>query len=246
MIKPTAIQQGDELIQLGQVFGTPLVVKGWTWLPLTQMIVWLVMSWLAGKRSLQRTLGQRLESGGVSMGIILGSEWAHNLAHAAAAQSTGKNMDALRVAWGMPLVIYYQVDDPQVTPDEHIRRALGGPVINALLLALGLFLRAGTAPGSGGREAANTAVLANAFLVGAGMLPMPFLDGGVILKWGLVKRGRLPAQADATVRSANGATGVALGAAGMLALKKRRWFLGGLLGLLAGLSIAVATSLIRE
>ena len=62
------------------------------------------------------------------MTAILGSEWCHSLAHAAAARSIGKPMDALRIDWGMPLVVYYDVDNEKVAPREHIIRALGGPV----------------------------------------------------------------------------------------------------------------------
>jgi Zn-dependent protease len=178
--------------------------------------------------------------------IILGSEWAHNLAHAAAAQFTGKKMDALWVIGGLPRVVYHQVDDPNVTPSEHITRALGGPLINTLLLGFSLLWRALARPGSTCREAANTAVGMNAFLVVSGMQPLPFLDGGPVLKWSLVKRGYTRAQADRVVRAANGATGIALGTASAVLLKKRKWFAGGFLGIMAGLAFGVAAGLIKE
>ncbi len=233
-------------MKVGKIFGTPLVTEGWTWLPLTQVIVWLVMSWLEGVRRPESSLSQRLSIGALKMFVMLGSEWAHNLAHAAAAQITGKRMDALRVIGGMPRIVYYRVDDPNVTPDEHITRALGGPLINTLLLGFSLLWRALARPGSVGREAADTTAGMNAFLVGAGLLPLPFLDGGSILKWSLVKRGHTPAQADSVVRVVNGATGTALGTASAAMLKKRKWFAGGLLGMMAGLSLAAAADLIKE
>jgi Zn-dependent protease len=237
---------GTETVKEIRVFGTPLVTKGWTWLPLTQLITWLLMSWLAGKRHPDRTFGQCARVGALKMVVMLGSEWAHNLAHAAAAQSTGKRMDALKVNWGMPRVVYHQINNPNVTPNEHIRRALGGPIINTLLLGASLAGRALTQPGSDSREVVNTAAGMNAFVAGAGLLPLPFLDGGPLLKWSLVKRGYTPAQADEKVRAVNGFTGAAMGTASALMLRKRKLFAGGLVGMLAGLSLAVAAGLIKE
>jgi hypothetical protein len=246
MIRPVALEPGEDVITLGRAFGTPIVVKGWTWLPLTQLVTWLILSWIGGKRQPERAITKRLGTGGLCMSVMLGSEWAHNLAHAAAANMTGKNMDALRITWGMPMVVYHQIADPNVSPDEHITRALGGPVINSILLALSVFLRLFTKPGSTSRSLADTGLGTNSFLIGAGLLPMPFFDGGAIMKWSLVKNGRTPSQADNLVRKANAGTGAILSIASIVALKKKQWFFGGLLGMLAGLSISVASGLLSE
>ena len=48
------------------------------------------------------------------MPIVLGSEWCHNLAHAAAARAIGKPVDAIRITWGMPLLVYYDINDKNV------------------------------------------------------------------------------------------------------------------------------------
>ena len=144
------------------------------------------------------------------------------------------------------MVIYHQIDDPHVSPAEHIIRSLGGPVASTALLALSLLLRGLTPRTSVGRDLCDCALGANLIIVGAGLLPLPFLDGGPILKWSLVQKGRKRAQADKTVRAANGLTGLALGAAGALLLKQGRWILGGFIGMLAGLSLAVASGLLKE
>jgi hypothetical protein len=35
--------------EIGSVFNTPLVISGFSWLPVTQIIVWPVMTWLANR-----------------------------------------------------------------------------------------------------------------------------------------------------------------------------------------------------
>ena len=87
----------DDSISVGRVFATPLRVKGFTWFPLTQCIVWGIMSWIAGKTRPDRSLGERMRIATFTMPVVLGSEWGHNLAHAAAANWIGKPMDAMRI-----------------------------------------------------------------------------------------------------------------------------------------------------
>jgi Zn-dependent protease len=231
---------------VGQVFGTPVVVKGGTWLPLTQLAVWSMMAWLAGRDRTERTWGQRLGIGALTMATILGSEWGHNLAHAAAARLVGKPMDALCITWGMPLVVYYELEDETVTPRQHISRALGGPLFNVLLLPLALLFRRFTRPGSGLRDMANAAVGMNVFLCTASLLPIPGIDGGPILKWSLVERGSTPAEADETMQRVDRILGGGLGLAAFAALRKRRWFLGGLLAMFSALALVLGLGFVQE
>ena len=240
-MKPT-----DDVTHVGHLFGTPVVVKDTTWLPVTELAVWLLMSWLAGRGHDDRPWWKRLGTGALTMSAILGSEWCHNLAHAAAAQSIGKPMDALRVTWGMPLVVYYDINDSTVTPRQHIFRALGGPVCNALLLLLALCSRRLTKQRTIPGDVANAAVGMNTFLSSASLLPIPGLDGGPILKWSLVDRGATPEEADETVRAVNRVAGVGLGFAAGIALRRRRRFLGSLLALFATLSLAFGFGLLKE
>ncbi len=246
MIKPEVVRQTDEVTILGRVFGTPLVVKGKTWLPITQWAAWGIMAWWAGRRKPARSWPERLGVGALTMPILLGSEWCHNLAHAAAAKWVGKPMDALRVMWGMPLVVYYELDDTTVTPRQHVARALGGPVFNALFFMVAWVLRRFTRPGSAARDAADVAVGTNAFLCTMSLLPIPGIDGGPILKWTLVGRGCTPAQADQTVQKVNGAVGAGLAAASAVAFKRRRHFWGALLAMFGALALGIAFGLIRE
>jgi Zn-dependent protease len=236
----------DEMTVVGEVFGAPLVVKGNTWLPVAELGAWGVMAWYAGVRQPERSWVERLVVGALTMPVVLGSEWCHNLAHAAAAKLVGKPMDALRVTWGMPLVVYYDIDDPNVTPRQHIVRSLGGPVFNILALQVAMLFRRLFRPGSIAHEVAEAAVTTNGFLVGVSLLPIPGIDGGPLLKWSLVEKGCSPEQADETVRKVNRAVSATLGLAGGLALKKRKWVLGGFLATLAAMALGVALGLLRE
>jgi Zn-dependent protease len=246
MLKPSVVSEGEQVTTVGKMFDTPLVVKGYTWLPLTQFVFWGIMAWYAGKRGQERSWEERIKIGVLTMLVMLGSEWGHNLAHAAAARTVGKPMDCIRITWGMPLLVYYDINDPDVTPRQHILRALGGPVFNFTALTLSLVLREFTRPNSHARDVADVAVSTNAFLPSAGLLPIPGLDGGPILKWSLVERGRTPEEADEIVQKVDKIAGVGLGIASAAAFKKRRRLLGGLLALLSTAALAVGFGLLKE
>lgn len=246
MIKPPFVKPGEDVKIVGRVFNTPLVVKGKTWFPLVQLAAWPILSWVAGRRKPERSWGQRLVVGALTTPVVLGSEWCHNLAHAAAARWVSKPMDAIRVVWGMPLLIYYDINDASVSPPQHIARALGGPVFNALLFFVARLLKRQVCPGSALGEMAEAAEKINAFIAVVGLLPIPGIDGGPILKWSLVELGRTPAEADQDVRKVNGVLGATLAGAGVVALKRKRWLEGGLLVMLAATALSIASGLLKE
>jgi Zn-dependent protease len=246
VVKPAVVRPSDETTTVGRIFDTPLVVKGITWYPVVQLATLPIMAWYAGKRDPGRSLAKRLGVGILTMPIVLGSEWCHNLAHAAVARWIGKPMDAIRITWGMPLLVYYDIEDENVTPRQHILRSLGGPAFNAMALCLALPLQRSARPGSLSRELLDTAVATNAFLLSVGLLPLPGIDGGPILKWSLVERGRSPKQADEVLRQVDGLLGVVLGLMGGAALKRRRWLLGGLCLQLAAIALGVALGFLKE
>jgi Zn-dependent protease len=180
------------------------------------------------------------------MAILLGSEWCHNLAHAAAAKLVGKPVDAIRITWGMPLLVYHDINDPTVTPSQHIIRALGGPVFNALLLPFAWLGQRLTQTGSILRDVTDTAVRMNAFLCTVSLLPIPGLDGGPLLKWSLVKKGWSVKDADETVRKVNWGVGGAAVSASVVAFRRRRPIIGLLCAMTAGVALAIAAKLLRE
>lgn len=246
MKNPLALHPDDEVRRIGAAFGTPLVVKGFTWLPFAQLVTWLVMLVRLGRKQPERAWGERAALAAGQTAVLLGSEWGHNLAHAAAARIVGKPMDVIRVAWGMPLCVYYDINAADVTPRQHITRALGGPVFNGLVWALAGLLRARFRQGTPGREVLDVAVGTNAFLATNSLLPIPGIDGGPILKWTLVQTGRSIPQADEAVRKVNGVLGLLLSLGGLAALRLRRYGMGAFLAAMAVTSIGFSRGLIKE
>jgi hypothetical protein len=188
----------------------------------------------------------RIWVGALSMGVMLSSEWCHNLAHAAAAKWVGKPVDCIRVSWGMPLLVYYDIEDPDVTPRQHIIRSLGGPLANIIFWGIGAILKRPTREDTPAGQVVNAAVGTNRFLLATGMTPMPFLDGGAALKWALVDRGQSLEAADSTIRKINGFSGMGMVAGAAAAFKKGKKLPGAFLACMAFLSLGVATGLFKE
>jgi len=246
MIKPEALSSNQEFTTVGQIFGAPLVVVGRTWLPLTEILVLGIMIREAGRLHPERSWLIRLGVASLTMPVILGSEWCHNLAHAAVAKKVGHPADAIRLTWGMPLLVYYDTEDPEVTARVHIVRALGGPMINAILGGLAALLRPLTKPDSIPRDVVNAALGMNAFLILGGMLPIPGIDGGAILKWVLIQNRQTPAQADETIRRVDMVTAAGLATGAAMAFKRHKRLLSGILTMFAGIALAIGTGLLRE
>ena len=246
MIQPEVIHPDQQAVIVGRFFGTPLLVQGKTWLPVAQLLTWPVMSWVAKKRNPDRSWLRSFGIGALTTPIVLGSEWGHNLAHAAAAYWVGKPMDAIHIIGGMPRVVYYDINDLTVTPRQHILRALGGPCFNLLLLPLVILFGKFTRPKSIARDIADAAVMMNGFIPAAGLQPIPGLDGGPILKWVLVDRGCTIEGADRIVRKVDGVLGIIFALAGVLAFKTRRWIIGTLLLQYTAIALCVALGIFKE
>jgi Zn-dependent protease len=232
--------------EVGQIFSTPLVVKGKTWIPLTPLFTWPMMAWVAKKRIPERSWKESFGIGVFTIPVVLGSEWCHNLAHAAAAKLVGKPMDAIRIMWGMPRVIYDDINDQDVTPNQHILRAFGGPLINLILLPFTLLLKKLSKPESPARDVAEAAAWANALIPVMGLLPIPALDGGPILKWSLVKRGYTIEEADQGVKKVNRGLGAVLALGGIYSLKKQRRTIGGLMITLGAAALGFGLGILKE
>lgn len=246
MKKPAVVAPGEEVTEVVRVFDAPLVVKGHTWLPITQILVWGAMAYLAGNRKPGRTWPERLAVGALTMPVVLGSEWLHNLAHAAAANLTGHPVDAIRITWGMPLLVYFEINDQTVTPQEHIIRAVGGPLFNVVVLPLWQLVRRLSPPDSMGSDVGEAGVWMNTFLLIMGMLPIPGLDGGPILKWSLVAGGKTVDEADEVVRKVNGPLSVGLGAVSAVAFKKQRWLICALSAMMAVTTALIFSGKLKE
>jgi Zn-dependent protease len=246
MRKPTVYTPDMPARTIARLWGTPIVVIGRSWLPVTQLILWPVMTWRTGMLDPERSLGDKVLIGAATTFAALGLEWCHNLAHVAAAHLVNRPMDALRIVFGMPLCVYYDLDPEDVIPRQHIVRALGGPAFNLTAAAGAWIWHKASRPGSAGHEIAGTTMSAALLILGAGLLPYPGLDGGPILKWALVEHGKSRQAADRFVQRVDGvvAAGLALGACG--AVRRGRRWLAALLAMLGLLGFAFALGMLRE
>lgn len=246
MIKPAFLNSEERPTTIGHVFNTPIVVKGITGIPLLELVAWGILSWVADRNHPEWSSPKKVIAGVLTALILFASEWGHNLAHTAAAQRIGKPVDAIRIVWGTPLLIYYDINDQNVSPRQHILRASGGPIFNALLVPICWLGKQLTREDTLARYVADFALGTNIFISTVALLPIPGIDGGPILKWSLVERGQSLKGADETVKKVNLALGSGLAAASAVALKKRRRWLGVTIGAFAITSLAIGLGLLRE
>jgi hypothetical protein len=204
--------------------------------------LWVGAAVLAGRRKPERSWPARVVVGAASAVIWAAADFGHALAHTVSARAAGAPMDEVLISQGMPRTIY---NDNDVPPRAHIIRSLGGPIFNALGLLACLLLRAISPAGSVSRELAGDAALGHGLLLGGSLAPLPIVDGGVILKWGLVEGGREPEEAEQVVQAAGVTTGiVALGAGAGLATRGRWLPAVGLVGA-GAVAITVAINKLR-
>ena len=147
-------------------------------------------------------------------------------------------MDEIRVSMEMPRTIYFDNDVP---PHVHRMRALGGPIFSLIGLLTSLLLRTLAPRDSLAHEIAGWSSIGHGFIFGGALVPLPFVDGGTILKWTLVERGRTPAEADATIRRLDLAIGATAATAGVAFASRRRWLPA--LGLIGAGAIAIGAAL---
>ena len=205
--------------------------------------LWGLAAWLAGRGHPERPWPLRVLVGLLSTVAMIVADFGHAMAHIASARYAGAPMDEILISEGMPRTLYYDNDVP---PRAHAVRALGGPIFSAVGLALSCLVRGLAPQRSLVREVAGWSCLGHGFIFGGALAPLPIVDGGSILKWTLVERGRTPEQADEVIAqvdlslgAALTATGVALAATSRQESPARRWLPA--LGLIAAGAIAIAS-----
>ena len=235
---PFSFKPGNRIISLGKVFGTPLGLQGANWLPVNQVFFWALFTGRSLRKHPSWSGYQHMILGGLKMAVLLGSEWCHNLAHVAAARLVGKPVDAMRIIYGMPVLLYDEPEHPSITPRQHIIRSLAGPICNLTLLLISKLFQRLAPPGTAAREIAGTAVGMNTFIASAALVPIPAFDGGPVLKWSLIAGGFSPAKAAAVTTRLEQVVGVGLLGSAAFALRKRRWLMALILSFLGILSLA--------
>ena len=180
---------------LFRVNNVPVNVQPTFWPVL--LSVWGVLTWVAGRRRPERSLGERLLVGTVSVLIMAAADVGHAAAHTVSARLSGAPMDEILLSHGMPRTLYA---NNSVLPRVHRARALGGPIFNIMGLLISLLWRRGVPPQSLARELADLSCAGHGFILVGSLAPLSMVDGGTILKWTLVDNGRTPEDAEACVR----------------------------------------------
>ena len=177
-----------------RISGTAVTVKPTVLVLLATVLG--VVTWVGFRRHPKRKLGEGLLVGVASFVALVVVEWGHAFAHIISARFAGAPMDELRITAGMPRTLYL---NNAVPPNVHRMRALGGPIFNTLGFLLSLTIYRTASRTSVARELAGWSAIGHGLLLLMSLTPLPTVDGGTLLKWTLVARGRSEAEADALV-----------------------------------------------
>lgn len=166
-------------IQLGTMFGLQIGL-----LPVTfagALFLWLGLS-AAGWYGLGIPLPEALLLGLVATLLHWISVLLHHLGHLIAARATGHPMSGMLLGvFGLLARDIYPADEPTLAPAVHIRRALGGPIANALLSMI-FYLLLPLWPGNW-YWLGLFILLENIFVFTLqAVLPLNFNDGGTIFE----------------------------------------------------------------
>jgi hypothetical protein len=214
--------------------GVPVKVQPAFW-PIP-FVVTGVLAWIAGRRRPGRSRLQRLAVGLVALPVALFADIGHAMAHTISARLADAPMDEILLSAEMPRTLY---ENNQVPPQVHILRSLGGPIFSLTCLTLSLLWRSLSPRKSISRELAETSLVGHGFILLGSIVPLPMVDGGIILKWKLVEAGQTPGQADQTVHKISLGLGtVVLSLGAVIGAIGKRKLIGGLLA--AGGAAAVA------
>lgn len=168
-------------VSLGTLYGLELSAKPSAFVAF--VVVWLVLS-VIGVFLLQLSVLESVVGGFVCAALHWVSELVHQLGHAGAARRTGYPMRGVRFVHLLGLSVYPK-DEPPLSGKTHIRRALGGPAVSLIVTILALLILL-IAQNIGGMFfwIALWFFLDNFlfFFLGA-LLPLPFTDGGTLVKW---------------------------------------------------------------
>lgn len=122
---------------------------------------------------------------GVAAALIhWSSDVVHQLGHFMAGRRAGFPLERLR-ADGVLVASFYPRDEPELPPEIHMQRALGGAPVSLLLAFLGWLSWRATPSGARAARFLSAVVALENFLVfflGA-FLPLSWTDGGALIRW---------------------------------------------------------------
>lgn len=232
--------EGSVVISI-RFFNTPIKIK-FVVLPII-LVLWGGITWFGLLWHPERNFWQSLLIGFVSTVLLALADFAHPLAHIFSARYAGAPMDEIVISSEMPHTLYQNND---VAPNVHRMRALGGPIFNLAGLLVSLIIFQLSSVHSIAREWMGWSAVGHGYILVASLLPLPMVDGGTILKWTLVAKGKTEAEADDLVRQINWILGLVIAMAGIgLAFFTKLWIIG-LIGIGIGVIIlSIATGKIR-
>ena len=214
-----------------RIFGTPVKISFRFFIII--VILWGVVTGLGLYWHPEREFWQGLLIGFVTALLLLIAEYGHPLAHIFSARFAGAPMDEILISLDMPRTLYSNND---VLPKVHRMRALGGPIFNLVGLLLSLAIYAVASGNPIAAELAGWSALGHGLLLIMSLSPLPPVDGGTILKWTLVERGKTEGEADEMVRRVDWVIGIGAAIIGVGMIAMQMWIAG---VILLGISIVV-------
>ncbi len=180
---------------------------------------WGLTVWLAGPA---QSWPKRLRLGLLMALTYSLADLFHFVGHILSSRYAGAPMDGIHLAAPLPRAVYV---NNEVSPQTHRLRSVGGPLANVLACLLSFLFRPLTPTRSVWHEWLTMSGWFNGLAVIGSLSPLPFVDGGVILKWTLVEQGHSPGEAERVVRQANLATGGIAAGVGVILALQRRWLM---------------------
>ena len=143
----------------------------------------------------------------------------HSVGHILSSLRAEAPIQKLVLRFPMPQLVY---QEKSVSPRQHRWRAWGGPLASLWAASLHRVLQFLTPAGSWLYDFWQANFWFHLSLGLGSLLPLPIFDGGSILKWTLIERGRDHEEADETLKQVNTTLGTTLLTFGFaLALAKR-------------------------
>ncbi len=219
---------------------TPIKVRPGFWIMVLGL--WALLSWVGSWRWPEQTLVAYGIVGFVAALLALLADLGHACAHTISARMANAPMDTILLGADMPRTLY---QDIEVLPQTHIIRSLGGPVYSAIGFITGIGWLLLAPSNTAVRYLGEVWTLTNGGIFMAIFVPLQIVDGGVILKWWLVLKGRSETQAARIVQRLGLGLGVVLLAVALFFLVQTTWLLGGIFLIFGLVVITVALNIIR-
>ncbi len=219
-----------------RIFNTPVKIKIVV-LPML-IVLWAGITWLGLYWHPERNFWQGLLIGFISMIFFALSDFGHPFGHIFSARYAGAPMDEILLSGGMPRTLYWNND---VSPNVHRMRAMGGLIFNLVSFLLSITIFQIASGHSIVRELMGWSAAGHGLIFVMSLIPLPMIDGGTLLKWTLVARGRTEAEADDLVRRVDWTFGFVVVIAGIIFAFMKMWVIG-LIDIIAGVIIFSITA----